>query len=168
MGFFLSVGMTALPGWTEILVATLFMLLLPLKVALYYGMFSAFSLRASTSWRTSLNLANFSEFGLIVGAVAASAGWLSSDWLAVFAIVMSFSFVLAAPLVNVRDGLYHRWRPGLKRFERARRLPEEANLDLAHFKVAVFGMGRMGTAAYNAMEPTYKDALVGVDILHIG
>lgn len=164
VGFFLSVGMTAMPGWTEVLVAVLFILFLPLKVAMYFGLFNLFQLRASTSWRTSLNLANYSEFGLIVGALAASTGWLPKEWLAVFAVVISISFILSAPLVNTRDTLYQAWRPRLKRFERPYRLRGEENLELAHIKVVVFGMGRMGTAAYNAMEADYADHLVGVEI----
>lgn len=164
VGFFLSVGMTAVPGWTEVMIALLFILFLPLKVALYFALFNLFYLRASTSWRTALNLANYSEFGLIVGAIAVSAGWLQKEWLAVFAVVMSFSFILSAPLVNIRDSLYQRWRPCLKRLERSERLAGEENLDLAHIKVVVFGMGRMGTAAYNAMESDYPDHLVGVEI----
>jgi predicted Kef-type K+ transport protein len=164
VGFFLSVGMTAIPSLTEILVAILFILFLPLKVALYFGLFNVFNLRASTSWRTSLNLANYSEFGLIVGAIAVSAGWLSKEWLAVFAIVLSFSFILSAPLINIRDSFYQTWRPRLKRFERPDRLSGEENLDLAHIKVVVFGMGRMGTAVYNAMDSDYEGRLVGVEI----
>jgi len=164
VGFFLSVGMTAVPGWTEVMIALIFILFLPLKVALYFGLFNLFYLRASTSWRTSLNLANYSEFGLIVGAIATSAGWLPKEWLAVFAVVISISFILSAPLVNIRDSLYQTWRPRLKRFERLERLSGQENLDLAHIKVVVFGMGRMGTAAYNAMEPDYPGHLVGVEI----
>nr|VFK29172.1 MAG: transporter, CPA2 family [Candidatus Kentron sp. MB]VFK74705.1 MAG: transporter, CPA2 family [Candidatus Kentron sp. MB] len=164
VGFFLSVGMTAVPGWTELLVALLFILFLPIKVMMYFGLFNLFYLRASTSWRTSLNLANYSEFGLIVGALAASAGWLPKEWLAVFAVVMSISFIFSAPLINIRDSLYQTWRPGLKRFERPERLSGEENLDLAHIKVVVFGMGRMGTAAYNAMEADYPGCLIGVEI----
>ena len=164
VGFFLSVGMTALPGWTEVMIALLFILILPLKVAMYFGLFNLFRLRASTSWRTSLNLANYSEFGLIVGAIAASTGWLPKEWLAVFAVVMSISFVVSAPLVNVRDSLYQAWRPWLKRFERSERLSGEENLELVGIKVVVFGMGRMGTAAYNAIEPDYQGHLVGVEL----
>ena len=164
VGFFLSVGMTTVPGWTEVMIALIFILFLPLKVALYFGLFNLFYLRASTSWRTSLNLANYSEFGLIVGAIATSAGWLPEEWLAVFAVVMSISFIISAPLVNIRDSLYHTWRPRLKRFERSQRLSGEENLDLAHIKVVVFGMGRMGTAAFNAMEPDYSGHLIGVEI----
>ncbi len=103
VGFFLSIGMTALPGWTEVLVALMLIVFLPLKVALYFGLFLKFRLRASTAWRSSLNLANYSEFGLIVGALSYAAGWLPKDWLAVFAIALSLSFILAAPMITVRD-----------------------------------------------------------------
>lgn len=166
VGFFLSVGMTAVPGWIEVLVALLFILLLPIKVAMYFCLFNLFYLRTSTSWRASFNLANYSEFGLIIGALATSAGWLPKEWLAVFAVVVSISFILSAPFINIRDSLYQKWRLRLKRFERPKRLPGEENLDLAHIKVVVFGMGRMGTAAYNAMEADYPDHLVGVEIEH--
>lgn len=164
VGFFLSVGMSAMPGWTEIGVALLFLVFLPIKVALYFGFFSLFCLRASTSWRAALNLANYSEFGLIVGAMATTAGWLAPEWLAVFAVVMSMSYVVSAPLVNIRDRLYLLWRPKLKRFERSRRLAGEEDLGLEHVKVVVFGMGRMGKAAYDAMAPDYPDNLMGVEI----
>lgn len=165
VGFFLSVGMTAMPGWTEVMVALLFILFLPLKVALYFGLFNLFSLRTITSWRTSLNLANYSEFGLIVGAIAVSSGWLPKEWLAVFAVVMSISFIVSAPIVNIRDRIYQQtWRSRLKRFERERRLSGEEDLDLAGIKVVVFGMGRMGAAAYTAMEPHYVGRLVGVEV----
>ena len=164
VGFFLSIGMTALPGWEEILVALIFIVFLPVKVAIYFGLFSTFYLRASTSWRTSLNLANYSEFGLIVGALAASSGWLPKEWLAVFAIALSISFILSAPLVNVRDRLYQNWRHRLRMFERHKRLSEEQDLNLAHVKIVIFGMGRMGTAAYTAMENDYPDQLAGVEV----
>ncbi len=164
VGFFLSVGMTALPGFAEIAIALIFLLFLPVKVAMYYGLFNFFNLRASTSWRTSLNLANYSEFGLIVGALAASAGWLPKEWLAVFAVLLSISIIVSAPLVNVRDRIYQDWRPNLKRFERPNRLEGEEDLDLAHVKAVVFGMGRMGTSAYTAMEPDYEGKIVGVEM----
>lgn len=164
VGFFLSVGMTATPGWSEVMIAMLFIVVLPIKVVLYYGFFNLFSLRTSTSWRTTLNLANYSEFGLIVGAIAFSSGWLPKEWLAVFAILMSISFIISAPLVNIRDSLYQQWSPWLKRFERVDRLSGEENLALADIKVVVFGMGRMGTAAYDAMDANYAGNLVGVEI----
>ncbi len=163
VGFFLSVGMTALPGWQELAVAAVFLLFLPIKIALYFGLFGLFRLRASTCWRTSLNLANYSEFGLIVGTIATATGWLPPQWLAVFAIVISISFMLNAPLVAIRDRLYHLWRPMFKRFERSERLSGEEDLDLQHVHVVVFGMGRVGTAVYKAFAGTCGDRLLGVE-----
>lgn len=164
VGFFLTIGMTALPGWAEITAAVFFILLLPIKVAVYFGALNLFYLRASTSWRSSLNLANYSEFGLIVGALALSAGWLSKEWLAVFAIVLSISFIISAPLVNVRDTLYQNWRTKLKRFERKKRLPGDENIDLSHIKVVIFGMGRLGSGVYDVFENHFKENIVGVDV----
>ncbi len=164
VGFFLSIGMTALPGWTELMVALIFILFLPVKVALYFGLFNLFYMRASTSWRSSLNLANYSEFGLIVGALAAANGWLSNEWMAVFAIVLSLSFTASAPLTNIRDNIYSTWRSRLNFLQRGHRLREEEDLDLHDIEAVVFGMGRMGTAAYLAIEPDFDNRIVGVEI----
>ncbi len=164
VGFFLSVGMTALPGWQEFWVALIFIAFLPIKTALYFGLFNVFYLRASTSWRASLNLANYSEFGLIVGSLATVSGWLPKEWLAVFAIVLSLSFIISSPLVSIRDHLYKQWRSSFKQFERKTRLSGEEDLDLAHIEVAIFGMGRMGSAAYQAIELDFHNRLLGVEI----
>lgn len=164
VGFFLSVGMTALPGWQELLVGLVFIVILPIKVALFFGLFNLFYLRASTSWRTSLNLANYSEFGLIVGAIAVSQGTLPKEWLAIFAIALSLSFMISAPLINIRDGLYQRWRESLKQFERSLRLAGEEDLDMTRAKVIIFGMGRMGTSAYRAIDSEYPGSLIGVEV----
>lgn len=164
VGFFLTVGMTAMPGWTELLVALIFLVLLPLKVAAYFLLFNGFYLRSGTSWRTALNLANYSEFGLIVGALAASSGLLPPEWLAVFAITLALSFILSAPLVNVRDSLYQRWRTYLHSLERHRRVLEEQDLDLSNIRIIIFGMGRMGSAAYETMDVYFHDGIAGVEI----
>lgn len=164
IGFFLSIGMAAPAGWGELLVAFVLLLFLPLKVALYFGLFSAFYLRTSTAWLASLNLANYSEFGLIVGALAASSGLLPREWLGVFAIALSLSYIVSAPLVNMRDSLYQKWHDYLKTFERNKRVAEEQDLDLTHITTVIFGMGRMGTAAYSTLEADFSGQIVGVEI----
>ncbi|MGF1694322.1 cation:proton antiporter [Vibrio lamellibrachiae] len=164
IGFFLSVGMTATPGETDVLLALLLILFLPIKVAAYFGLFSLFNLRCNSAWRASINLANYSEFGLIVGAIAVSSGWLSKEWLVVLSVVLSFSFVISSLMINTGDRLYDKWRPTLVRFERKKRLSGEEDLDLAHIKAVVFGMGTMGVAAYNALERNYSGSIAGVEV----
>lgn len=164
VGFFLSVGMTAMPTMETLLVALVFIAVLPFKTALYFVLFNLFKLRASTSWRTSLNLANYSEFGLIVGTLASSVGWLPVEWLAVFAIVMSLSFMVSAPLTGFRDGFYTRHRNWFKKFERQQRISGEEDLELEHVEAVIFGMGRVGSAVYHALEKDFSENIIGVEI----
>ena len=164
VGFFLSVGMTALPGLEEMMIAMIFIIFLPIKVAIYFGLFNLFKLRSSNSWRSSLNLANYSEFGLIVGTLATASGWLPVEWLAVFAILMSLSFIVSAPLTNVRDKFYYRHRNILKKLERNERLHGEEDLDLHHIQAVIFGMGRVGSAVYKSIEEDFDSSIVGVEI----
>ncbi len=164
LGFFLSVGMTAVPGWAEIMAAILLMVILPLKVMLYFGLFAGFRLRARTAWQASLDLANYSEFGLIVGTIAAASGWLPGEWLVVFAILLSISFIGSAPLATAGDRLYTRWRSRINRFEREERLPEDVDLVLKNIDLVIFGMGRMGTAVYDAVQNDCPGRVVGVDM----
>lgn len=164
VGFFLSVGMTAAPSWSALFIALLFIAFLPIKVALYLGLFLLFRLRASTAWRTALNLANYSEFGLIVGTIAAATGWLPNEWLAVFAIALSVSFIVAAPAVSYRDQIYTRWRKFIKCFERPGRLTGEEDFDTHGIDMAVFGMGRIGSAVYDAVKQDVSGRVLGVDL----
>lgn len=163
LGFFLSVGMTALPSWESLLLASLLMLLLPLKTMLYFFLFLLARIRAGNAWRAASNLANYSEFSLIVGSVAVASGWLDPQWIAVFAIALSLSYILGAPIIAVRDQLYRRWRPLLKRLEHPVRVAGEEDLSLGPARIAVFGMGRIGTSAYDRLDKALPGAVVGVD-----
>ena len=82
IGFFISIGLTASINLEVIGIALLLLILMPLKVALFYWLLTLFKLRARTSFLTSLGLANYSEFGLIVSSVGYNYGWINSEWLA--------------------------------------------------------------------------------------
>jgi glutathione-regulated potassium-efflux system ancillary protein KefC len=163
IGFFLNIGLTGLPG-IEMLPALLLLLaLLPVKTALYFWLAARLQLRARTATLTALHLANYSEFGLIVGAIAIKHGWLGSDWLVLIAVVLSCSFILAAPFNSKADALYARYRGLLRRFERPQRLPEDETVSLAGARVAILGMGRVGSAAYDYLKSTCGDTVLGID-----
>jgi len=63
-----------------------------------------------TSLLATLNLTNYSEFGLIVIAIGVANGWMNPEWLVVIAIALSLSFVVATPLNNIDDRLYSQFR----------------------------------------------------------
>ncbi|MDE2773316.1 MAG: cation:proton antiporter [Gemmatimonadota bacterium] len=163
LGFFLSIGLSG-PLTLEALLAgaaiTPFVLV---KSALFFGLFTRFKLRARTSLHASLTLANYSEFGLIVAALGVANGWLDARWLIVLATALSLSCAVAVVLNAAADGIHRRYRAVWTRFERSERLPDERSLDIAGASIAVLGMGRIGTAAYDHMQRLYGGAVVGVD-----
>ena len=163
VGFFLNIGISGSPTLAAVGIALLLALVMPLKAALFFGILTRFKLRARTSLLASLSLANYSEFGLIVGAIGVANGWIGSEWLVILAIAVSFTFVMAAPANSLAHAIYARWSSRLKRFERVERLSDEAPLDAGNAKIAVIGLGGIGTAAYNEMRRRYGDVVVGID-----
>ncbi len=163
IGFFLSIGLTATISLDVIWIALLLLFSMPFKVLLFYWLLSMFRLRARTSFLTSLSLANFSEFGLIVSAIGYSSGWLSSEWLGVMAVAMSFTFIVASPLNVSSHQLYARMDKFMTRFQRKVRLSSERVISTGNAEILVFGMGRVGTAAYETMRKQYGDIVLGID-----
>lgn len=163
VGFFLSIGLVGELTWPVLMVGAALVLLVLAKSALFLYLMTRLRLRARTSLLASLNLGNFSEFGLIVAAIGVTNGWISSDWLVVIAVALSISFVIAAPLVAIDDWLYSRFRPLWAHFQREPRLHDDEYLNTQTATVAVFGMGRVGTGAYDTMRKHYGDTVVGVD-----
>ncbi|VAX14010.1 Putative glutathione-regulated potassium-efflux system protein KefB [hydrothermal vent metagenome] len=164
VGFFLSIGLSGPLSWNAVAISLLLLLLVPFKTFLFFGLFSKFRLRARTSFLASLSLANYSEFGLIVVAVSVSNGWLDREWLIIMAIALSLSFILAAPLNGATYHLYAHLCSFLSRFERPQRISEEEDINPGDTGVIIFGMGRVGSGAYDAMRKRMGEQVLGVDI----
>jgi predicted Kef-type K+ transport protein len=163
VGFFLSIGMTGQLSLEALVIGTLLVPLVFVKSALFYGLMTRFKLRARTSLLATLNLGNYSEFGLIVAAIGVANGWIEADWLVVISIALSLSFVVAAPLNNRDEKIYNLYRPFWLKFQREERLPDDQLVDTRNATIAVFGMGRVGTGAYDKMCEIHGDTVVGVD-----
>ena len=164
VGFFLTIGLNAELTFEALFIALLFVAILPIKVLLYYALTNLFKLRARTSLLGSCSLANYSEFGLIVCALAASSGWISGQWLAVMAIAVSITFIIASPLNSHANEIYVKFEKFLLKFETLKRLPEELPVNVGDRKILIFGMGRIGTGAYEAIAQSYPDLVAGIDI----
>ena len=166
VGFFLSIGLSAQPTWEALGVAALLLVAMPFKVLLFFLLLTRFNLRARTATLASFSLANYSEFGLIVAALAVGSGWIDSTWLVTIAIALSLTFILAAPLNTFSQQIYNRHAGRLKRFETRQRHVEDTPIDPGEAEIAIFGMGRIGTSAYDAMVERHGDVVIGVDFAH--
>ncbi|KPW04831.1 MULTISPECIES: cation:proton antiporter family protein [Pseudoalteromonas] len=164
VGFFLNIGLNAELTSHAVIVALIIILVLPVKVALYYVLTNAFKLRARTSLLSAFSLANYSEFGLIVCAVAATSNLITSEWLAVMAIAVSITFILASPLNKRSNEVYVKIEHWLLKFESNSRLAEELPVNLNDTKIVIFGMGRIGTGAYETISQTHPNLVAGIDI----
>jgi len=163
VGFFLTIGLSGTPNLQAWGIALLLTFAIPFKTALFFLLLTRFKLRARTATLSSFSLTNYSEFGLIIGAAGAANGWLPTEWLVVFALALSISFVLASPLNVAANTLYARWHTWLQRFETKTRLPEDEPLEFGDAEVIVFGMGRVGTEVYDVMREKYNQAVLGID-----
>ena len=164
VGFFLSIGMSGDLTGSAMLIALLLALLVVFKVVLFFVLVTRFKMRARTATLSSLTLANYSEFGLIVGAIAVSNAWLTEDWLVTIALALTMTIVIAAPINLSVSRLYNSLRPTVSRFETESLLPEDEPVNLGDAKIAAIGMGRLGTGVYKHLAVDYGNILIGIDI----
>lgn len=163
IGFFLSIGLSVDLS-IEILIAALIVLTaLSVKVPLYFLVLVLFRLRARTAFLSSLTLANYSEFGLIVASVGASTNLIPKDWLGIIAISLSLSFLVAAPLNSSAYKLFSRFHDRLVNFQSSKRLPYDTTYDIGEAEILIFGMGRFGTSTYDQLNKVYGRKVLGLD-----
>jgi glutathione-regulated potassium-efflux system ancillary protein KefC len=164
VAFFLTVGLSGVLTLEVVLLALLLVVALPFKVALFYLLLTRFRLRARTATLSSLTLANYSEFGLIVAALGAKSGWIDPQWLTISAVALAVSFLLAAPLNTRSHDIYIRWRSLLQRLETSRRLPGDDVVSPGDATVVILGMGRVGTAAYDELVGESGLSVMGLEL----
>jgi predicted Kef-type K+ transport protein len=163
VGFFLNIGLSGTPTLLAFGLAALLTIAVAFKVALFFFLFMRFNLRARTSLLASFSLANYSEFGLLVGSIGVRNGWIDNEWLTIVAIALSISFILASPLNAAAHSIFDRWAGRLRPFQSKTRHPDDQPLDPGAAEIAVFGMGRVGTAAYDEMRDRQGNIVIGVD-----
>lgn len=163
VGFFLTIGFSALPNLDLTLTALLLCLLIPIKFVLFFGLFTLLKLRARTSYLASLVLSNYSEFGLIVVALLVSLGWLGAQWLVVLALAVSFSFVLTSLAYKTSHNQYTKFKDRLKSFESPTRLREDIYVQPIGAKIVVIGLGRVGKGAYTSLNNMVGKEVWGMD-----
>ncbi|AWL11948.1 K(+) efflux antiporter 3, chloroplastic [Saliniradius amylolyticus] len=163
IGFFLTIGFTAIPNLPMLLMALGLTLVLPIKFWLFFFLFTGLRLRGRTAYLCGMALANFSEFGLIVVALSVDMGWLAKEWLVILALAVSLSFILTSVSYQFAHSGYSRWHKLLNFFERRRRLPEDVYQQPKGARVLVLGMGRVGKGAFMALRNVLGDQVWGLD-----
>jgi predicted Kef-type K+ transport protein/Trk K+ transport system NAD-binding subunit len=163
VAFFLTIGLNGLPTLADIGLAAILVVLIPVKIVMFIYLLTRFKLRSRTSLLASFNLGNYSEFGLIVAAVAAQKGWLPPQWLIIIAVALSISFLFAAPLNNSVAKIYLRYQTRLMRLERHPLHPEDRQIPIGNPRFLILGMGRIGSGAYDELRSKYIGEILGIE-----
>lgn len=162
VGFFLQIGLMGHPTLDMLENALLINLALILKAVLFFIIMIMFRLRARTAFLTSLSLATFSEFGLIVANMAVRNDWLSNEWMVLLALTVAISFAIAAPLNRYSHEIYSWLEYWLQKFESSRHHPDDEPINIGNSHVMVIGMGRVGSGAYDLLVQQ-QERVIGLD-----
>ncbi|ASP47117.1 cation:proton antiporter family protein [Cognaticolwellia beringensis] len=163
IGFFLSIGFTALPTLEMLAIASILTLLLPIKFMLFFFILVKLKLRGRTAFLSALALSNFSEFGLIIAALSTKAGWLSSEWLVILSLAVALSFIMTNILYNFAHDYFANNKEKFKRYESKKRLVEDDFVQPCDAPIAIIGMGRVGIGAYKALNAQVGNQVWGLD-----
>lgn len=163
IGFFLQIGYYGLPSLEMLFVAATLALLIFMRPVIYYFLLVAFRVRARTAFLSGIALFNYSEFGLIVAAIAVGNGILSPEWLTTLALAMSISFFIATPFNTKVHDLFSKNHEYLEKYEQRKRLDREKIPPTGDAKIAVLGMGRVGLGAYQYLDEQFPGGVVGID-----
>jgi len=162
VGFFLQIGLLGHPTIDMLVTALWINLIIIVKILLFFGIMIMFRLRARTAFLTSLSLATFSEFGLIVANMAVGNEWLSNEWMVVLAVTVAISFAIAAPFNRYSHEIYGALESWLQKFESSKHHPDDEPIHIGNSHVMVIGMGRVGTGAYDLLAQQHE-CVIGLD-----
>jgi len=151
IGFFLSIGFSAIPTLEMLGMAALLIILIPVKLALFFGLLTIMKIRCRTAYLSALALSNFSEFGLIVAAISVANGWLSNQWLVILALAVAISFVTTNILYCFAHSFFGQYKAFFHQFEREECLTEDTFCQPKQAPIVIIGMGRVGMGAYRAI-----------------
>ena len=162
VGFFLTIGLDGWPREEAFVLALILGALAVVKVTLYFPLMTWFHTAPRTALLSASMMGNFSEFGLVVVAVAAKTGWVDAEWASAISLAIATSFVLSSPLSKRAHVLYRRYHSFWQRFE-SRRLQSQRP-DTSEVRIIVLGMGNIGTGAYDTIAEEHGYSVLGVDL----
>jgi len=163
IAFFLDIGLLALPNINDIAIALILILFIPIKGYLFMFILTKLNLRARTAWHSTLSLANYSEFGLIIAIVGMKMGLLTEQWMIILALALSFSYLLASPANRKAHQLFEKYAKYLTKLNTKHDHPDDQPVDIGNAEVVICGMGHIGKAAYHQLTKEYEDRVIGID-----
>lgn len=161
--FFVSVSLELgradlLEFWVEAVVAAL--ILMPAKFVIFFYLIDWQDFDIETTFLGSVNMIQVSEFGLIVGAVAVTGGFIDETVLGFITLVALLTMSISVYVINYNEMLLERARPMLGRW--VDEDDEPPHSDEYHDHMVVIGFDEIARRAILLLEERY-DQIVVID-----
>jgi predicted Kef-type K+ transport protein len=166
IAFFINVGLLGLPYFGILWASLILLPFIFFKGGLFVWIFTKMPVRPRTNLLTSISLTNYSEFGLIVGVVAFQKDFFSEDWLIVMSLLMSFSFVIAAPLNVKATSLFRRLKPLILKLNNQEECIDTEPKLLGDATQVLIGLGFIGKSALERLIQKDKIDVIALDYSH--
>ncbi len=160
IAFFLSIGFSGKPTLETFIAASIISVILLAKPFIYHISLCRFKFPVHSSYFASISLTNFSEFALIVGALAVKTNWITNDWLIIIALAISFSFIISSILNSRAHILFKKRQDYICSFGDVH-ANDEIHFDDA--QILIIGMGTVGTNIYDKIAESYSEKIIGID-----
>lgn len=159
--FFTSIGLqlaadSLLAYWVEALIASAALMIGNFLIIFYLIDREQFT--PETSFIGSLNMAQVSEFSLVVGALAVTQGFIDASILGYLSLMAIVTMSLSTYLINYNYEIYDRVKPYLARFEG----DEKRDVDLHVYRdhAVVVGYDEIIRAALPVLQEHFGDVVV--------
>nr|WP_224829224.1 cation:proton antiporter [Saliphagus infecundisoli] len=159
--FFTSIGLqlaadNLLAYWVEALIASAALMIGNFLIIFYLIDRERFT--PETSFIGSLNMAQVSEFSLVVGALAVTQGFIDASILGYLSLMAIVTMSLSTYLINYNYEIYERVKPYLARFESE----EKRDVDLHVYQdhAVVVGYDEIIRAALPTLQEHFGDVVV--------
>ncbi|TLX77181.1 hypothetical protein E9993_05730 [Labilibacter sediminis] len=164
IAFFLSIGFSGTPNLQTLLAAILISVVLLAKPFIYHFALTRFKFPVHSSYFASISLTNFSEFALIVGALATKVGLINSEWLIIIALSITISFIISSFLNGRAHLIFEKRQNFICSFGQYQSNENNTRpIDFKDAQVLIIGMGTVGTNIYDRIKENYEEQILGLD-----
>ncbi|MFC6838283.1 cation:proton antiporter [Halomarina ordinaria] len=159
--FFTSIGLqlaadNLLAYWVEALIASAALMVGNFLIIFYLIDREQFT--PETSFIGSLNMAQVSEFSLVVGALAVTQGFIDASILGYLSLMAIVTMSLSTYLINYNYEIYERIKPYLARFESEEK--QDVDLHVYRDHAVVVGYDEIIRAALPLLQEHFRDVVV--------
>lgn len=158
--FFVNIGLQLQPEAAQLLNEALIAvaILIPVKFAGFFSLTDRLRFTPETSFKTSLNLVQVSEFGLIMSAVALSEGFIGTPVMNFITLTAVISMAISSYLISSSSEMFELSKPFLARLRSDQK--NDFEVDKLQDHALIVGYDEIGRNLARALEEQFEKIVI--------